>query len=193
MNRILDLATVFTGHTLRGRMENDPNGDCAIIQAKDLTTNGTVKFRNSPYKIILKQVPPAQLLQKGDILLLSKGTNNKALLYDAAFPHAAATSAFTILRITNNQVKPAFLAWYINSPQAQEYFSTQRAGTTTLNLSKRAIEELPVPVPPLLKQELMIKLVKQHQLYASLVDEYQQNLQSLVNNLLNSRLNDRTV
>lgn len=193
MKRIVDLVNAFTGHTLRGRMENDPNGDCAIVQAKDLTTSGVVKFRATPYKIALKQVPSAQLLQRGDILVLSKGTNNKALLYDAQFPNAAATSAFTVLRITNNQIKPAFLAWYINSPQAQEYFSTQRAGTTTLNLSKKAIEELPVPVPPLLKQELMIKLVKQHELYASLVDEYQNNLQALVNNILNNRLNDKTV
>lgn len=193
MTRIADLVTAFTGHTLRGRMENDPDGDCAIIQAKDLTTSGSVQFRSSPYKIALTEMPPAQLLKKGDILVLSKGTNNKALLYDAQFPHAAATSAFTVLRITTTQVKPAFLAWYINSPQAQEYFGSQRAGTTTLNLSKKAIEDLPVPVPPLLKQELMIKLVKQHELYSSLLQEYQHNMQLLVNNVLNSRLNDKTV
>ena len=193
MKRIADLATAFTGHTLRGRMENNPDGDCAIIQAKDLTTGGGVQFRNTPYKIFLQEIPPSQLLKKGDILLLSKGTNNKALLYDSQFTHAAATSAFTVLRLTTTQLKPAFLAWYINSPQAQEYFGSQRAGTTTLNLSKKAIEELPVPVPPLLKQELMIKLVKQHALYTSLLEEYQQNLQLLVNNVLNSRLNDKTV
>ncbi|MGN6291230.1 MAG: restriction endonuclease subunit S [Chitinophagaceae bacterium] len=193
MTRIADLVTAFTGHTLRGRMENNPDGDCAIIQAKDLTTSGSVQFRSAPYKIALNEIPPAQLLKKGDILVLSKGANNKALLYDAQFTHAAATSAFTVLRITTTQIKPAFLAWYINSPQAQEYFGSQRAGTTTLNLSKKAIEELPVPVPPLLKQELMIKLVKQHDLYSSLLEEYQSNLRLLVNNVLNSRLNDKTV
>lgn len=139
----------------------------------------------------MRDIPLRQLLRKGDILLLSKGSNNKAILYEGQFKNAAAASAFTVLRIKTNHLRPEFLVWYLNGAKAQEYFNANRAGTTTLNLSKKAIEELPVPIPPLTKQELMLKLVAQYEKYKNVVAEYERNTQLLVENILHNHLNDQ--
>ena len=186
------MAEVFTGHTLREKVQHDPYGECTVIQLKDLSFTTNICIKNAPFKISLQHgIPKNQLLQQGDILILSKGSANKALLYEGQYAPAVAVSAFTIIRLHTPQIKPEFLNWYINSTGAQEYFNMHRAGTTTLNLSKKAIDELPVPVPPLAKQEIMMKLVTQYELYTSLVVEYERNIRLLVDHTLNNQLNEQ--
>jgi restriction endonuclease S subunit len=187
-----DIAEVFTGHTLREKVQHDPDGECAVIQLKDLSFTPNICIKNPPFRISSQHgIPKNQLLKRGDILILSKGYANKALLYEGQFAPAVAVSAFTIIRLHSSDIKPEFLNWYINSTAAQEYFSMHRAGTTTLNLSKKAIDELPVPVPPLAKQEIMMKLVNQYELYTNLVTEYERNIRMLVDHTLNNQLNDQ--
>lgn len=188
--KLSHLANVFTGHTLRGKMQHDPNGDCTVIQLKDLLIAGSVSLKHPPYKTSLGDIPAHQVLKKGDILIISKGSGNKALLYDGQYAPAVAVSAFAVIRPTKQQLKAEFLTWYINSSGAQEYFNAQRAGTTTLNLPKKAIDDLLVPVPSLEKQELMMKLVTQYEIYKGLVAEYEHNTRLLVEQTLHNHLNE---
>jgi restriction endonuclease S subunit len=188
---LFEIADVFTGHTLREKVEHDPDGKFTLIQLKDLSFIPNVTIKHPPFKISSKDVPKRQVLKKGDILLLTKGSTNKALLYERQFEPALAVSAFTVIRLHTDHLKPEFLAWYINSSEAQEYFNMHRAGTTTLNLSKKAIDELSIPSPSLEKQELMMKLVNKYELYKSLTAEYENNIRLLVENTLNNHLNEQ--
>lgn len=186
------MAEVFTGHTLREKVKHNSNGECSVIQLKDMLFAGNISIKNPPFKISLEHgIPKNQLLQQGDILILSKGSSNKAILYEGQYAPAVAVSAFTIIRLHSNHIQPKFLTWYINSGMAQEYFSMHRAGTTTLNLPKKTIDELSVPVPPLEKQELMMKLVNQHELYKSLAAEYENNIRLVVEHILNNHINQQ--
>ena len=190
--KISDIADVFTGHTLRAKVEHDPEGECAVIQLKDLSViNDVPSLKHTPFKTSLQEVPLNQLLKNGDLLLLSKGSNNKTILYEGQFAPAIAVSAFTVIRLTSDQLKPEFINWYINSSEAQGYFNMHRAGTTTLNLSKKAIDELPVTLLPLEKQKIMMKLVRQYELYKSLVAEYEHNLKVLVEHTLYNHINEQ--
>lgn len=187
-----DMAEVFTGHTLREKVQHDPDGECTVIQLKDLSFTPNIGIKSPPFKIsLLHGIPKNQLLKQGDILILSKGSANKALLYEGQYAPAVAVSAFTIIRLHTGHIKPEFLNWYINSTGAQEYFNMHRAGTTTLNLSKKAIDELPVPVPSLAKQEIMMKLVNQYEYYKSLQAEYENNIRLLVEHTLHNHLNEQ--
>jgi restriction endonuclease S subunit len=188
---LFEIADVFTGHTLREKMEHDPEGKYSLIQLKDLSFTPNVNIKHPPFKISSQDVPRKQILKSGDILLLTKGSTNKALLYERQYEPALAVSAFTIIRLHTDCLKPEFLAWYINSAEAQEYFNVHRAGTTTLNLSKKAIDELSVHIPALEKQELMMKLVTQYELYKSLTAEYENNIRLLVENTLHNHLNEQ--
>lgn len=186
--KISEIADVFTGHTLREKVQHDPDGKCTVIQLKDLSLSTDVNIKLPPYRISLNDIPQHQILNNGDIILVSKGSNNKAILYEGQYAPAIAVSAFTILRLHVDNLMPEFLHWYVNSTEAQEYFNMHRAGTTTLNLSKKAIDELPVPIPALEKQQIMMKLVKQYELYKSLATEYELNIRLLVDHTLNNQL-----
>jgi len=189
--KLFKLADVFTGHTLRTKLEHDPNGQCTVIQLKDLSVTSDITIKNPPYKTSLQGIPQNQILKNSDLLLLSKGSNNKTMQYDGRYAPAIAVSAFTVIRLKSHKIKAEFLNWFINSTEAQEYFNMHRAGTTTLNLSKKAVEELLVPVPPLEKQEIMVKLVSKYESYKSLVAEYENNIRVLVEHTLHKHLNEQ--
>lgn len=186
-----NIASLHTGHTIRSRQEIDPDGDCVFIQVKDWEALESAASRESiTSRIVSKDLPDIQILKDQDILIVSKGTNNRAILYNGQFPMAVAASFFTIVRLRSERIKPAFLVWYINSPKAQEYFTANRAGTTTLNLSKKAIEDLPVPIPSLENQERIIRLADTHAHYMRLMNEYRHLTTRLVEGFLNNQLNE---
>src|SRR5690554_588465 len=64
-------------------------------------------------------------LQQGDILLAAKGGNYFAVVYNKEVFPAVASSTFIILRKINLlKILPGFLAWFLNHPKTQLYFSS---------------------------------------------------------------------
>lgn len=188
MTFLKDIAFTFTGHTIRFKVENNPGGDCVVIQTKDISERFAGIDANALNKIFVAEVPPHQQLNKDDILLLSKGTKNRAILYSGSHQYAVATSAFTIIRLKSTHLLPGYLAWYLNSKPAQDYFNANRAGTTTLNLLKQAIDQLEVPVPPVQLQEKMLNLINTTQQYRYLLEEYTHHVHLLTETILQKQI-----
>lgn len=186
-----NIASLHTGHTIRSRQEIDPDGDCVFIQVKDWEALEETASANSvSARIFSKDLPDVQFLKNEDILIISKGTNNRAFLYTSQFPKAVAASFFTIVRLKSKAVSPAYLVWFLNSPQAQAFFTANRAGTTTLNLSKQALEELPVPIPTLENQKKITRLADTHKRYMRLLGEYSQLTTLMIQETLKTQLNE---
>ena len=153
-----DIVEVFSGHTVRGRVENDPSGDVFVIQLKDLAKHYT-EISDSKLRIKSSEVPRNQFLKKEDILFVSKGANNFALVFDKEYP-AVAVSVFFVLRITDKKVDPHYLAWYINQEKAQGYLHTGKEGTMITNINKVTLENLNVEVPSKEKQKMITEINK---------------------------------
>ena len=64
-----------------------------------------------------------------------------------------AVSNFFIIRTYQEEVIPAYLAWYLNSEPAQYFFQRYKMGSNILSLQKRDLERLEVPIPPVGIQE----------------------------------------
>lgn len=153
-----EIVEVFSGHTVRGRVENDPIGDVYAIQLKDLA-NKYSEIRDYPHKIKLIDVPQKQLLKNGDLLFVSKGANNFAMVFDKDYP-AIAVSVFFILRLTSKKVDPYYLAWYINQEKAQAYLHTGKEGTMIPNITKATLENLEIEIPSIEKQKSIAEINK---------------------------------
>lgn len=151
-----EIAEIFSGHTVRGRVESDPSGDVYAIQLKDLAKHYS-EITNFPHQIKSSGVPKNQFLQKGDILFVSKGANNFALVFDKDYP-AIAISVFFVLRITDKKVDPYYLAWYINQEKAQGYLHTGKEGTMITNINKVTLENLEVEIPSKEKQKTITEI-----------------------------------
>ena len=154
MKKLKDLVEIFSGQSFRERIENDSEGNLYVIQMKDLSDDYS-SIIASPISIRSNDISGKQILRKGDVLFLAKGTNNFALVFDKSY-NAIATSIFFVLRLNSNQIDPYFLAWYINQENAQAYLYTGKEGSGVTNINKATLENLEVEIIPLEKQQHLL-------------------------------------
>jgi len=147
----------FAGFSFRQKVENDPKGDLRVIQMKDLEHNYSNIGMNLT-KIKSDKVSDKNFLQKGDVLLITKGANNYAVEYKHELKKAVAASAFYVLRPNQKKIHPSYLTWYINQSPVQQYFKANMAGTYIPNINKKTIEEIVVTLPPMEIQEIIVSL-----------------------------------
>lgn len=151
-----NIAKIDSGKSFRNRIDDNPNGNCLVIQMKDVSyDNQTIS--GTPQTISIDRVSPGQLLEKGDILFTAKGNNNIAIEYNLDQP-AVAVSLFFVIKPNRNIVNPQFLTWYLNSPTSQAYFAENREGATVGNIRIDVLKNLEIELPEFEKQNLIAKL-----------------------------------
>jgi restriction endonuclease S subunit len=98
-------------------------------------------------------------LQKGDVLVLSKGHHGfSAHCYQGDKYPAVASSIFMVLRNIKSSVLPEYLAWYINLRSIQNTLITHSRGSALPAINKKILSELDINVPDLVKQQAIVSL-----------------------------------
>jgi hypothetical protein len=142
------LIDLFSGFSFRNKVEDEPGGDIAVIQMRDLKDDYT-SIGAGLAQVSLPKINNKYFLQGGDVLFVAKGANNHALVYNLNLPKAIASSAFFILRSDQSKVMPAYLAWYINQLPVQQYLKEKMAGTYVPNVTKSIVEGITIALLPL--------------------------------------------
>ncbi len=134
-------------------------GSMALVPASAIGEHGDIQsayLRRIAPEVVRHQ--PADVLQPGDVLLVGKGSANHAAVWPGSAEDTLASNTLYVIRPNPQQVLPEYLAGYLNSTPAQAWFAThQKTGTVNV-LSREALNELLVPVPPLATQQRMVKL-----------------------------------
>jgi hypothetical protein len=132
-------------------------GDEVIyLQAGDMDENGTISSTLYP-SLNLDKKTKKHLVQSGDVLF-ARSSRTLATTYTQETPAVASTS-FLVIRLTELNVLPEYLAWYINQPNIQQALRLQAAGTSTMvSISTTAIEELEIIFPELEKQRVILSI-----------------------------------
>lgn len=157
MYRIKDIAEVHSGITLRKDKNQKSDKAYALIQLGDLDDYHRIKTGNlnRTREVIPKE---RHLLQPDDIIFSSKGEYNFATVIPEGLKSAVAVSTFLVLKDIDPVVQPEYLAWYINSKKGQEYLSQVRKRTSIPYVSKTNFVEIPVAIPSMETQELIVKI-----------------------------------
>jgi hypothetical protein len=153
------ISDLFSGFSFRNKVENDPKGDLFVIQMKDLEYNYS-SIKSDLTKVSSDKISSKFFLEKGDVLFISKGSNNFAIDYNLNLPKAIAASAFFILRPDRSKVLPSYLAWFINQSPVQQYLKENMAGTYIPNINKSTIEGILVALPAMDIQEKIVVIDK---------------------------------
>jgi len=156
-SRIKDIADIQIGYQSRGQIEPDPKGIYRIIQIKDFNKTRQLNTE-SLYSFKPDRDPERYLVNKGDILFLSRGQRNFAWANPHDLKNTVAANYFFILKPKISEILSEYIAWYLNQPLSQLVFRSQIRGSHIPIITKSDFEMLDIEIPPLNIQESVIKL-----------------------------------
>lgn len=153
--RIEQIAAISTGVYEK----TNPAGDTIYLQGKHFDDTGRFRENNavSP-ELQAGERLEKHLLHDGDILLIAKGEHNRACLYQSAIGRAVASSTFFVIRPTIGGLMPEYLQWYLNTAYMQGIFTALSKGTQIASLSKKALADIEIPLPPLQTQREILEV-----------------------------------
>lgn len=143
-----------------------------VVQMKDLSRDNRL-VPTELIRVTTGKISPRQFLKKDDILFRARGLTNTAVHIDQDIGTAVVAAPLLRIRVTGQDISPAYLAWWINQPKAQGYMVREGMGTTQRMISVPVLKGLCVEVPPLEKQREIVEL-------ANLAGEEQKLLHSLM-------------
>jgi len=155
--RIKDIATVQIGYHFTRKIIPDPEGSFQVIQMKDIDDRNQLDItgiiRIGPDKDVSRY-----LIKKGDVLFVSRGSNNCAVTIDKDLNNTIPVSSFYIVRLKSDALLSAYLAWYINQLTAQRYLEKNLKGSYISMIGKDDFQNLLIEIPPRSLQEAVIEL-----------------------------------
>ena len=152
------LCEIQSGYTARARLEPGKGGGVPAIQLRDL--RGEDEF--DPAGLPLYELAPSidrYWARPGDVLFRSRGERNTAVLVSEKSKSAAiAVLPLIVLRPRREYVDPAYMAWFINQPEAQRYFDKCAVGTSMRMIPKGCLHTLEVAIPDLATQRRIVEI-----------------------------------
>lgn len=100
------------------------------------------------------------VLQKGDLLVVAKGFEHFAAVFEELNAPAVASSTFIVARVTRPDVLPEYLAWFINHPATQAKLSGAAKGTSMPAISISELANLEILLPDLPTQTKVMNVEK---------------------------------
>lgn len=182
MSQLKNFCTISSGHTFRTKIENNPMGDVAVIQMKDMNDDytGIVEGVNM---VNTDAVSKSQILQRGDVLFLARGNNTKAFVFDLNIK-AVAVSLFFILRPKSEKLDPYYLAWFLNQSNTQSYLLSAQEGSTVSSIKKQTLSDLEINIPSLTMQQRIARVYHLHLREMELMSQIRAKRNEFINAIL---------
>lgn len=153
MNKIINIAHIRYGVSLRKSVNPDANGNAHLIQMSSLREDGTINH-NAVVRI-RHSIKKWQTVMHGDILLCARGGNNKAAIMDKESDCHIAALHLIVIRPKPSLVAPEYLLWHLNHPHSQATLAAHATGTNLKMVGLSQLAELPVPLPSLSQQRII--------------------------------------
>lgn len=173
--RIADCAEILPGYSLQVRAEHEPGGSHQVIMGKHLTNVEVYRY-SEKHKLCIN---PSRSLKKyrvrnGDVLFVSRGVRNHAILLESVPEKTVASATFYILH-PHESIDPGYLAWCLNQVSIQARITQVRTGAGTPIVQRKIFADIKIPVPSMDKQKQLAALgylmTQEQQLQQKLVEE----------------------
>ena len=158
--QLKNIAVIQLGYSFRSRIKNENDGNISVIQMKDLLQNNTVNC-NDLIKVQMEKVKEHHFAYKNDLIFRSRGLmTTTAILQENPGTAVIAAPLFRI-RIKNpDKILPEYLSWFINQNEAQRYLKSRQEGTHAGMVNRKELEQLPICIPSIRKQKIILELAK---------------------------------
>lgn len=192
MKKLSDIARIRAGFPFRTKI---PEGERHfVVQMKNISPDGDIVWKDCDTTDIEKL--HTDWLEDGDILLSAKGGRNYAVLVkNVEKQKAVASPHLFIIRVKEHNILPAFLAWQLNQASVQKYFEQNAEGAVMKNIRRTVLENTPIMIPPLQKQQTIASLdhnlKQQRKLLKKLMATEEQVMTCIVQSILAQQENEK--
>jgi type I restriction enzyme M protein len=101
-------------------------------------------------------------LRAGDVLLSKSSTIGKVGVVRNGAVGAVAANGLYVLRTDGDRLDPHYLAAYLDTADCRAWLQDRASGGSISHLTKRILEDLPVPLPPLQLQQQVAAMWREH-------------------------------
>ncbi|ABW67067.1 N-6 DNA methylase [Desulfosudis oleivorans] len=136
------------------------------IRIKDIEKGQVTKGTSWISEKAIELVKASWKLRAGDVLISKSGTIGKVGIVCNGAVGAVAASGLYVLRPKDGRIDPHFLVAYLDSNECRAWLKDRASGGVINHLNKRAIENLPVPIPPLQIQHRVADEFREHKVDA---------------------------
>lgn len=150
------IASVSAGYAFRTTIKTSDKG-VLVVQMKDTSKENGLRWDD----VIRTELPgraPKIWLEDEDLLFLARGNNNYSVCIRDVMEKTVCSPHFFHIRITDPTITAVFLNWQINQLPAQNYIDASAEGQEKRNIRRTVLEDLPIIVPSIPKQNEIIKL-----------------------------------
>ena len=173
LNKIADIQS---GYINRGKIEPRANGSCLLLQAKDVDADQLSCRTNALIRSNPRLSGKDWFLERGDILFMARGARNHSLLIDKIPASVLAAACFFIIRVSNSEVLPEYLWWYLNQAPVEEYLKRFSGRSVHMPVVRRAVlEGIDIPIPPITVQQqvadIIALMMKEQDLYRKMAEK----------------------
>jgi hypothetical protein len=170
------IAKIQSGFISRGKIDPRDDGTCLLLQAKDVDADH-LSYRTDALVRFMPRVSGKDwFLKTGDILFMARGARNFSVLIDKLPDSVLATACFFVVRISNSEILPEYLCWYLNQSPVEEYLKRFSGRGVHMPVVRRTVlESIDIPLPPIKTQkqvsEMTMLLQKEQYLYKKLAEK----------------------
>jgi restriction endonuclease S subunit len=151
--QIKDITNIQTGLFAKP----SDKGEVVYLQSKHFDENGKLLGEIHP-DLLTNSISEKHLLKDGDVLFAAKGTKNFAAIFEKKNPAAVASTSFFVLRLTDDNIVPEYMCWFLNHPETQKLIKDKARGTAIPSIRKTVLEDLEITIPSIEKQRIVIHL-----------------------------------
>lgn len=144
--KIGDIADVIRGVNLPGKrqMEAGIGQFFPVIQIRDIE-NGQIIFDSIERLPIQTKDIERVTAKPGDILVASRGTQQKIAIVPEYEGRILVSSMFVIIRMTNEDIHPEYVKRVLESPVGRYFFEVSQSGSTVTVLTPNDIRSIEIP------------------------------------------------
>lgn len=187
MTKLGQVAIIRMGYPFRSRLEHDATGAIAVVQMKDIDEASLLHVEDA-VRVNLPDFNEHHLIRQGDLVFRSRGRTNSVALVSADVGPAVLAAPMLLIRPI--EVLPAYLLWYINLPAVQATLAAQAEGTSVRMISKAALEQLVIAVPPLETQRRIVEIGQLASREARITTELMDRRKALIDGILMHKAQD---
>jgi len=186
-----DFADITVGYPFRGKIPEATGTGIYAVQMKDVISGNLISWARC-IETELKGKKKPVWLKMGDVLVAARGNSNYAALVgpEADEVNSVASPHFFVLSNYSPKVSPQYLQWFINQSPSQRYFQREAEGTLTKSIRRAVLENLPIAVPSIEKQEKIVQLYITMLQEQILLKQLTLNAEVLMNTIAKDLLNE---